>query len=180
MAYGRYERVDTANHTLKHTLCVFQHYATAQTVVSNAMALHYRHTTSLGEWLLLLFSVPCGSLLKPFKANSAVCDIGGMAASHTLCADNARVVVLLHAAGVSSTSMHFVEQGTVRTEQMLHSNCIYMQQGVFWIDAAVYAHAPRKREIETLLMLSARSSGIVRTERAAVRAPAATRVPKFL
>ena len=170
-AYGRYERVVTQNptqnhtqnhtqnytlnhaqnHTQNHTQCAFRHYDTVQNTGSHAIALHYRHTTLLGEWLLLLFSVPCGSLLQPFAASSGVCDITHTAESHTLCPDNQRVVVLIHAAGVANTSMHFLEAGTEHTEQLLHSNCIYMQQGVFWIDAVVYAHAPRKQDIHSLL-----------------------------
>jgi hypothetical protein len=50
--------------------------------------------------------------------------------------------------------MHFIESGAVQTVQLLHCDCIYMQQGVFWIDTAVHAHAPREREIEMLLRQS--------------------------
>ena len=120
------------------------------------MSLHYRHNTLLGQWLQVLFSVPCGSQLQLFRARSGVCDLAETAVTDPLCPANELVIVLLHASGIANTRMHFIETGSgaVQTVELPHCDCIYMQQGVFWIDAAVLAHAPREREIEMLLRRS--------------------------
>ena len=99
-----------------------------------------------------MFSVPCGSQLQLFRARSGVCDLADTAVADPLCPGNE--IVIVHASGITNTRMHFIESGAVQTVQLLHCDCIYMQQGVFWIDTAVHAQAPREREIEMLLRQS--------------------------
>ena len=113
-----------------------------------------------GRWLLLQFTVPCGVRLQPFPSVlGGVCELGAVAGSPPLCPEHPRVVVLVDAGRVASTKVYYLGFGAllarVQTLILPHSDCVYVEQGAFWVDAAAYAHAPADHEIEALLRRAA-------------------------
>lgn len=80
-----------------------------------------------------------------------MCDLAATAAADTICADSNRVLVLLHARHTDQSSMHMFDNGLLRSISVEHRDCIYMQQGVLWVDAVLLPQQPRKRERETML-----------------------------
>ena len=80
-----------------------------------------------------------------------MCDLAATAATDTICADSNRVLVLLHARHTDQSSMHMFVNGLLRSISVEHRDCIYMQQGVLWVDAVLLPQQPRKRERETML-----------------------------
>ena len=153
-AYGRYHR--------NGTKCVFEdHVASPQhtgicpaaTLCAEAqkrpgMTLVYTRQTALAEWLQLRFNVPCGSRLQLFAAEG--CDLAATAAADALCADNGHVLVLMHSRLTEPSAMHFFANGELRSVASA-SHCVYMQQGVFWVDAVLLSQAPRQRQIQSTL-----------------------------
>jgi hypothetical protein len=47
-----------------------------------AISLFYKHKTFLGQWLHLLFSVPCGSRLQPFLSHASECKFSETVVEH--------------------------------------------------------------------------------------------------
>ena len=115
------------------------------------ISLMYAQQTTLAEWLQLLFNVPCNTRLQLFGEHGTMCNLAATLAAATICADNNKVLVLIHAERSVPSSMHFFQNGQLRTIIAELGECIYMQQGVFWIDAVLLKQAPRQREIEIVL-----------------------------
>jgi hypothetical protein len=123
-----------------------------------AIALFYQHKTLLGPWLHLLFSVQCGSRLQPFVSRDSECRFSETVATETLCPQHGSVVILVHATDAADTRMIFYKDGSLHKVLFPHRDCIYMELGVMWIDAAVHTHTPRDREIDVLLRHSQQSA----------------------
>jgi len=123
-----------------------------------AIALRYQHQTNLGLWLHLLFSVPCGSRLQPFVSVASKCEFSAVQAAGTICPQNSTVLILMHAQGLAQSRMIYHKDNLRQTVLLPHSDCVYMELGVNWIDAAVHASIPRDREIDIFLQRSMQSS----------------------
>ena len=98
------------------------------------MTLIYTRQTALAEWLQLRFKVQCGSRLQLFAADE--CNLAATAAAYQLCADNCHVLVLMHSRLTEQSVMYFFANGNLHSVASA-SHCIYMQQVVFWVDAAL-------------------------------------------
>jgi hypothetical protein len=61
------------------------------------------------------------------------------------------VVILLHAAALENTTMHFFEAGHHTIVHNIHSDCIFMEMGVFLLDAAVHTDSPTMTNLQNLL-----------------------------
>jgi len=71
---------------------------------------------------------------------------------------NSTVLILMHAQGAAQSRMIYHKDNLRQTVLLPHSDCIYMELGVNWIDAAVYASIPRDRENDIFLQRSMQSS----------------------
>jgi hypothetical protein len=125
-----------------------------------AIALFYEHQTNLGLWLHLLFSVPCGSRLQPFASVASQCDFSAIDASETICSQSSTVLLLIHAQGEAQSRMIYHEQNNRQTLLFPHSDCVYMELGVTWFDAAVHDSMPSHREIDMFLQRSLQTSAL--------------------
>jgi hypothetical protein len=122
------------------------------------IAIFYRQKTLLGQWLRLLFSVPCGSRLQPFVSKASECKFSEAVVADTICAQHSNVVVLINTEGAANTKIIFNKDDTMQTILLPHCPCIYMELGVLWIDAAMLAQNPSNREIDILLRRSSQIS----------------------
>lgn len=119
-----------------------------------AITLHQKHY-SFG-WITLLFSVPCSALLQPFDSRGVyqeACEdaLALTVAQQPICADYNMVVLLLDAAGFENTTMHLFKERNYNIVKYVHSGCIFMQIGVFLVDAAVHSNKPTSTQIKNLL-----------------------------
>ncbi len=73
------------------------------------------------------------------------------AAQELICADHNMVVIVLDAEGFQNTTMHFSELGNYTIVKNIHSGCIFMQMGVFLLDAAMHNNKPTMTHIKNLL-----------------------------
>jgi hypothetical protein len=110
-------------------------------------------------WLLLQFTVPCGRRLRPYKRGGTACglaDLEGLEASSQLepdCPPHEHVVVLLDATLERETSVyHLRGNGSIARLVSEACDCIFMQAGVFWVDATIFSDRPSELDIRSWLV----------------------------
>ncbi len=102
--------------------------------------------------------MPCGSRLQLFESVASKCEFSAVEAAETICPQNSTVLILMHAQGLAQSRMIYHKENLRQTVLLPHSDCVYMELGVNWIDAAVHASIPRDREIDIFLQRSMQRS----------------------
>lgn len=110
-------------------------------------------------WLLLQFTVPCGKRLRPYKRGGTACglaDVEGLEASSQFepdCPPHEHVVALLDATLERETTVYHLRQdGSVARLVLEACDCIFMQAGVFWVDATIFRDRPSELDIRSWLV----------------------------
>jgi hypothetical protein len=110
-------------------------------------------------WLLLQFTVPCGKRLRPYKRGGTACglaDVEGLEPSSLHepdCPPHEHVVALLDATLERETTVYHLRQdGSVARLTLERCDCIFMQAGVFWVDATIFRDRPSELDIRSWLV----------------------------
>jgi hypothetical protein len=116
-------------------------------------------------WLLLQFTVPCGRRLRPYKRSGTACglaDVAGLGPSSHLepdCPPQEHVVVLLDATRERETTVYHMRQnGSIASLVSEACDCIFMQTGVFWVDATIFRDRPSELDIRSWLVIPAQKA----------------------
>ena len=122
-------------------------------------ASRWERLRSAEPWLLLQFTVPCGRRLRPYQRRGTACglaDVAGLEPSSLLepaCPPHEHVVALLDATRERETTVYHLRQdGSIARLVLEPCDCIFMQAGVFWVDATIFRDRPSELDIRSWLV----------------------------